>query len=49
MLVKAVTDISEDRFYDIRRRVKCPERSAVSDEVPSSAVVLHGGGTTEGR
>ena len=34
MLVQAVTDISEDRKCSFRRRVKCPEGSVVSDEVP---------------
>ena len=38
MLVQAVTDTGEVRFRHFRRRVKCPEGSVVSDEVPP---VLH--------
>ena len=34
MLVQAVTDMGEDRKCSFRRRVKCPEGSVVSDEVP---------------
>ena len=34
MLVQAVTDTGEVRFRTILRRVKCPEGSVVSDEVP---------------
>ena len=38
MLVQAVTDTGEVPFRTILRRVKCPEGSVVSDEVPP---VLH--------
>ena len=34
MLVQAVTDTGEVRKCSFRRRVKCPEGSVVSDEVP---------------
>mgnify|MGYP001156696445 FL=1 len=34
MLVQAVTDTGEVPFRTILRRVKCPEGSVVSDEVP---------------
>ena len=34
MLVQAVTDTGEVRKCSFRRRMKCPEGSVVSDEVP---------------
>ena len=48
MLVQAVTDTGEVRFRTILRRVKCPEGSVVSDEVPSSANLPLDGGN-DGR
>ena len=44
MLVQAVTDTGEDRKCSFRRRVKCPEGSVVSDEVPPSANLPSDGG-----